>query len=136
MFRLDTEIADEGWMPVQLTIDSSEPLAHVLRVVGSLYGTELTVAPDLAGDAPAADKTAKAPAKAARPAKRTKAAPKKPARRRQRATKAGSARGRRSRAAGPTTADIRTWAQGQGYEISNRGRLAASLVRAYTDAHQ
>lgn len=30
---------------------------------------------------------------------------------------------------------IRSWAQGQGYEVGNRGRISAEIVAAYTAAH-
>lgn len=88
---------------MQLTIDSAEPLEHVLRVVGSLYGTELAVAPD-----------ATIP-EAAQP-------PTKSARRRKRGATTSASR-KRTRAGSPSTADIRAWAQGHGYEVASRGRV-------------
>jgi Lsr2 len=48
-------------------------------------------------------------------------------------------RGRRSSA--PTnrdpaqTHDIRSWAQSNGHQISNRGRIPAAVVQAYQEAH-
>jgi hypothetical protein len=32
-------------------------------------------------------------------------------------------------------AAIRDWARGQGYEVSDRGRLSAAVVQAFEDAH-
>ena len=32
-------------------------------------------------------------------------------------------------------AAIREWARGQGYEVSDRGRLSAAVVQAFEDAH-
>lgn len=103
---------------MQLTIDSAEPLEHVLRVVGSLYGTELSVAPG-----PTASATQKAAAKA--PARK---------RRRKAAVRTSTAK----RAAGPTAsaADVRAWARAQGHAISSRGSIAADVTRAYADAHR
>jgi hypothetical protein len=40
----------------------------------------------------------------------------------------------------PTTevkpADVRAWAQEQGLEVADRGRIAASVYEAYAAAHQ
>ena len=33
------------------------------------------------------------------------------------------------------TAAIREWARGQGYEVSDRGRLSAAIVQAFEEAH-
>ena len=40
-------------------------------------------------------------------------------------------------AAGPVrdTADVRTWARENGYEVSDRGRISAEVIKAYDDAH-
>jgi Lsr2 len=55
----------------------------------------------------------------------------------------GQARGRR-RAAGGTgqramtrekSAEIRAWAKAHGHPVSERGRIAASIVQAYEEAH-
>lgn len=50
---------------------------------------------------------------------------------------AGSRRGRRSAApaSGPSSSDVRDWARGQGYEVSDRGRIPAEIRKAYDDAH-
>ena len=43
-----------------------------------------------------------------------------------------SARARRTAgSAKPELSDVRAWAKGNGYEVSDRGRLAASVVEAY-----
>ncbi|MFI1964064.1 Lsr2 family protein [Streptomyces pathocidini] len=45
-------------------------------------------------------------------------------------------RARKPRGAGPDdTAAIRTWAKEQGLEVSDRGRVAASVREAYDKAH-
>lgn len=48
--------------------------------------------------------------------------------------KAGRATARRS---GGTdrTADIREWARANGYQVSDRGRIASNIVQAYDAAH-
>lgn len=35
----------------------------------------------------------------------------------------------------PSSAEVREWARSNGFEVSDRGRVAASLVRAWTSAH-
>ncbi|MBM7791345.1 histone-like nucleoid-structuring protein Lsr2 [Tenggerimyces flavus] len=49
-----------------------------------------------------------------------------------------AARGRAPKAAArsggsrkPETADIRAWAKGQGYDVSDRGRIPADVIEAY-----
>lgn len=102
---------------MQLTIDSAEPLEHVLRVVGSLYGTELAMAPTgTVVQAP------KANARAARSSKGT--------------AKPRVSKNKRARARTAPTSDVRVWARKQGYEIRNRGPIAVEILRAYTAAHK
>lgn len=100
---------------MQLTTDSSEPLEHVLRVVGSLYGTELAIAANAT-----IPEAVQPPAKSARHRKRGATT---------------SASRKRTRVDSPSTADIRAWAQGHGHEVASRGRVPDNIVRAYTDAH-
>ncbi|MEV7806848.1 Lsr2 family protein [Microbispora sp. NPDC088329] len=55
----------------------------------------------------------------------------------------GQARGRRRGAGGggqramtrEKSAEIRAWAKAHGHPVSERGRIAASIVQAYEDAH-
>lgn len=55
----------------------------------------------------------------------------------------GQARGRRRGASGggqramtrEKSAEIRAWAKAHGHPVSERGRIAASIVQAYEDAH-
>jgi hypothetical protein len=45
-------------------------------------------------------------------------------------------RGRRAKSNGDATpADIREWAEANGYEVSGRGRVSASIREAYAAAH-
>jgi hypothetical protein len=46
----------------------------------------------------------------------------------------GRARGRRARGADSRTAEIREWAKANGHQVSERGRIAASVVQAYEKA--
>jgi hypothetical protein len=52
------------------------------------------------------------------------------------ARKTGGRRKRASKASGSSsTSDIRAWAQGQGLEVSSRGRVSADVREAYEKAH-
>lgn len=53
------------------------------------------------------------------------------------ARKTGGRRVRRSvrQAAGPGSAEIRAWAQENGYQVSSRGRVPAEVREAYAKAH-
>jgi hypothetical protein len=53
--------------------------------------------------------------------------------RRRRASAASEGRPRRS-ASEPPSGDIRSWARGAGYEISDRGRIPADIRSAYEEA--
>jgi hypothetical protein len=101
---------------VQLTIDSADPLEHVLKVVGSLYGTELTLASNSAASAAAT-------------------AAKTPARGRKRNTSTRTAKDKRAAGRTAGASDVRAWARAQGQVISTRGPIAADVKRAYAAAH-
>lgn len=53
------------------------------------------------------------------------------------ARKTGGRRARRSarQANGPGSAEIRAWAQENGYQVSSRGRVPAEVREAYAKAH-
>ena len=87
---------------MKVTIDSSEPLTDVLRVVGAVYGVELAVSGDVAATA--------TPAKAKRG-------------------------GRARRTAAVTNGELRSWARQNGFAVSGRGRVPATVVSAYRAAH-
>lgn len=114
---------------MQVTIDSDEPLERVLRVVGALYGVELTVALPTEGAAGAAG----APAEAAP----------RPARAGTRPRRSGAAGGVRSTPAGrrgarkPSEVDraaVRDWARAHGYEVRDRGRVPNAVLTAYRES--
>lgn len=43
--------------------------------------------------------------------------------------------GRKATVTGPDTADVRTWAKAQGYEVSERGRVSKDLIVKFQEAH-
>jgi hypothetical protein len=114
---------------VKLRVDSSEPLEDAMRVLGALYGVTLVVA----GEAENGLTSAKQGA-----SRRTKRA----------AAEAGSggrgsAKGPRAarersaaRSEGPVSnAEVRAWARLTGVTVRDRGRVPASVVNAYREAH-
>jgi hypothetical protein len=107
---------------MQLTIDSTEPLDHVLRVVESLYGVQLS-----ATAKPAAGKAAEpaGPGSAKSRTRRSGAArnPDKPT--------APSQRSASRNAARTDPATIRNWARANGHAIRDRGRVPATILAAY-----
>jgi hypothetical protein len=117
---------------LKVTIDSSEPLADALRVLGALYDVTLVVSPSQPGPTGAGE--AEAPAQAPRVSR--KQPPRAAAK--DRALRAPTVRGGRARksAAPVETAQLRTWARDNGYTVSDRGRVAASVLQAYEAAHQ
>jgi hypothetical protein len=107
---------------VQLSIDSTEPLDKVLAVVGALYGVELIAADPVESAAPPNAKTNANTAQ--------DAATGKGRRKRQPAAR----RPRRAQAAKPDPVAVRGWARANGHEVSNRRRVPATVLAAYTAA--
>jgi hypothetical protein len=44
-------------------------------------------------------------------------------------------RGRKNNGAGPRPAEVRSWATANGYEVTARGRIPASVMEAYAAVH-
>lgn len=100
---------------MQLTIDTSQDLDDVIRVVGALYNVQIGV---VAAPAP----TVVVPA----PRGRTRSASGR------RSTSRRS--GRRPSTTTPSTAEVRAWAQTHGYEVNSRGRIPATVKSAFEAA--
>jgi hypothetical protein len=118
--------------PVKVTIDSSEPLDDAIRVLGALYDVTLVVSPSVA------DSSSEAQERVAARVVRAGARPPRRAAAKERAVRTPKGRGGRARknAAPVETAELRSWARDNGYAVSDRGRVAASVVQAYDAAHQ
>lgn len=54
---------------------------------------------------------------------------------RQQPVRGATARKAVAAAAGPNTSDVREWAKAQGYEVSERGRVANDLIVKFQEAH-
>ena len=111
---------------MKVTIDSTEPLADALRVIGALYNVRLDVDP-----ADGADVTRDSTVS---PAPRDQSSRRSSRKSRGRAAKSASNRASRKPPA-VSVADIRRWAQSNGHAVSNRGTLPTSVKAAYADAH-
>ena len=123
---------------VKLTVDSSEPLEDAMRVLGALYGVTLVVASDRS-DVAGAEQDARKPAdKRAAPGGRrpTAARRTRPAARASDAVARKPKQGTAARLAGsPSSAEVRSWARDNGMTVSDRGRVPASVMTAYRNAH-
>jgi len=118
---------------MQLTIDSTEPLDRVLKVVSSLYGVELAVvstSEQPAGESAARQKPITPRAQTRRTAKKT--APAAPVRK----TAAGN--GKKATGNGGSRQSpvndlgaVRSWARANGFQVSDRGRVSNAVLQAF-----
>ena len=98
---------------VQLTIDTSQPLEDVLRVLGAMYNVGITVEP-APEPTPSPTRTTARRATARRRAGRT------PVR----------SHGTTSRS-GASSAEIRAWAVANGFDVGTKGRIPRAVVDAF-----
>ena len=114
---------------MKVTIDSTEPLADAIRVIGALYNVNLAqvAATD---DPPTAGAAQDQPPRAAS----STSSPRSRAKTTQASTPSRTGRRRRAPAAG--SSDVRAWAVANGHAVSNRGNLPAAVKAAYAEAHK
>ena len=126
-FAAGSRILTRREVPLKVTLDSTEPLADALRVVGALYNVNLA-------EVPASDDTPLAqPAQG----KRARATSANPPRRTKTSTASTESRSRRPRrVAAATSRDIRAWALATGHAVSDRGTLPAAVKAAHAEAHK
>jgi hypothetical protein len=119
---------------LKVTIDSTEPLADALRVIGALYNVTLSASTNHTG-ANNQPQTAPSPRRGAAAANRKRTQPateNKPTRRRpERATSKRTS----AQASSVSTSEIRSWAKANGHAVNSRGTLPASIRSAYADVH-
>jgi hypothetical protein len=117
---------------MQLTIDSTEPLDRVLKVVSSLYGVEVAVV-STAGASTTPSATRSATSRRAQPAPGPRGG--RPGRSAAgsvaRKSVAGNGRSRRSPAA--DLGAVRSWAREKGFKVSDRGRVSNAVLKAYEE---
>lgn len=105
---------------MKVTLYSADSVEDALRVVGAMYGVTVVVA-DAAGIEVTASEQQSAPP-------------------RQQSRRADDSESRRSKRRGTkgkqaaSTADLRTWARANGHQVSDRGRIPASVLAAYQAA--
>jgi hypothetical protein len=118
---------------LRITLDASEPLDDVLRVLGALYKVTLVVS------AEQGLQSSENPAEATVPTEST--TPQAPGKRRApRKTRRGSEPIESpavvtSSAKAPSNALVRAWARENGLTVSDRGRVPAAVRSAYREAH-
>jgi hypothetical protein len=118
---------------LKLTLDSSEPLQDAIRVVGALYGVTIVVSEERVDlHQPA---TPIEPRKAAR----RRRAGGKGSRSGTPAVGVDAEKAKRVVAShllrAPSNADVRSWARANGLTVRDRGRVPASILSAYRNAH-
>jgi hypothetical protein len=120
--------ASEG-IAVKLSVDSSEPLEDAMRVLGALYGVTLVVASEAENGLTSAKQGASRGTK--------RAGAKAGSGGRGAAKGAGAARDRSAATSvSPVgNAEVRAWARLTGVTVRDRGRVPASVVNAYREAH-
>jgi len=118
-----------GKKPLKVTIDSTEPLADALRVIGALYNVNLA-------QVAATDDTATTTAGAAQDHPLGAATAKPSRNSRAKTTSAPTRTGRRRRGTAASSSDVRAWAVANGHTVSDRGTLPAAIKAAYAQAHQ
>ena len=120
---------------MKVTLDSNEPLADAMRVIGALYNVTLaqvaatddtTTAGAGAGAGAAKDQPRRAAT--AKPSRRSRAKTAK--------VSSPSRSGRSRRTEAVSSSDVRAWAVANGHAVSNRGTLPAAIRSAYAEAHK
>ena len=114
---------------VQISIDSTEPLDKVLKVIGALYGVTLGEATE--GLVDRGSQGAKP--RAARTNKKRSGVTSRSPKKTSRSTRSTRSARRPSKAA-PEAASVRTWAKANGHPVRDRGRVPASVTAAYLAA--
>lgn len=114
---------------MRISIDSTEPLQDVIRVVGAMYKVTLTVA-----TTNEAATTSPVTASADRGGSRTGS---KASRARGNARGRSGSRGRSDkRLAKISNDELRSWARQNGHVVRDRGRIPAAVVTAYHEAQR
>ena len=111
---------------MQLTIDSTEPLDTVLKVIGALYGVTLGEATEGLGDRGSPGTKPRAARRNNKQSRVTAPSPKK--------TSRSTRSARRPSKTAPDAASVRTWAKANGHNVRDRGRVPASVTAAYLAA--
>jgi hypothetical protein len=117
---------------LKVTIDSSEPLADVLRVIGALYNVTLAQV----GDTPALGTASEGSRSTRRSGATTNGSSRRAGtgKTTQRARAPKPTRSARQ-AAAVSTSEIRRWAVANGHTVSSRGTLPGAVRAAWAEAH-
>jgi hypothetical protein len=123
---------------VKITLDSTEPLEDAIRVVGAMYDVKLVVSRGEGATKPVERVAAKASTTQGQTRKRLSGSKK--SRSAAAASGAGGSGRSNSRSVSgaggrPSNAEVRSWARENGLAVSDRGRLAGSVMAAYRSAN-
>ena len=122
---------------MKVTLDSNEPLADAMRVIGALYNVTLAqVAAATADDTTTAGAGAGAGAAKDQPRRAATAKPSRRSRAKTAKVSSPSRSGRSRRTEAVSSSDVRAWAVANGHAVSNRGTLPAAIRSAYAEAHK
>ena len=114
---------------MKVTIDSTEPLADAIRVIGALYNVNL-------GEVAATDDTPTTGAAQDEPPRAATGTSSRRSRAKTAKASSPSGTGRRRRAPAAGSSDVRAWAVANGHTVSSRGTLPAAIKAAYAEAHK
>lgn len=123
---------------MKITLDSAEPLEDAIRVLGAMYNVQLVVSSKQETTQPVENGSSRALSASAKAPRRQRRS-----RRDNGQSAAGGAidssgksesRVVASGMASPSNAQVRSWARENGFSVSDRGRLAASVMAAYHSA--
>jgi len=109
---------------VKISIDSTEPLQDVLRVIGAAYEVTLAVAQEGGRSVPPLVEASSRAGSSRRV--------------RGRGTSGRPSAGRTKSTGGPakvSSAELRSWARQNGYAVRDRGRVPAAVVAAHHKAN-
>jgi hypothetical protein len=118
---------------LKVTIDSTEPFADALRVIGALYNVTLAQV----DDTPALGTPSAGPRRTRRPGATTNGSSRRAgtSKTTQRAP-APKPTWSSPQAAAASTSEIRRWAVANGHTVSSRGTLPGAVRAAYAEAHK
>jgi hypothetical protein len=124
---------------VKITLDSTEPLEDAIRVLGAMYDVTLVVSQGQVATAPlenGSSTSSSTPVQSPKKQRRSRSDKRDSTAGSPAATSAESGLRSVSKVSGrPSNADVRTWARENGLTVSDRGRLAGSVLAAYQSAN-
>ena len=120
-------------MALKVTIDSSEPLADALRVIGAMYDVTVVGSAVEAESAELSAPSRKARRSSSSRVRQVRARATMPKGRT--VSNGGAGLASQPATGAVSSAELRLWAAEHGYSVSGRGRIPAAVVAAYREAN-